>query len=157
MRFSNLALAILSFAISAQAIGRAIVTNQCDDPIYLWSVGGSISDQKTITKDTSYSELFHTDPASGGIALKISPVDSGLFKPNVSQTIFAYSLDGNQVWYDMSDIFGDGFAGRTMKVTPTDSTCEGITWGAGKPPAGSQVKSCGAEADVELAFCTGHW
>jgi hypothetical protein len=157
MIFDTLALATLSFATSAHAVGRAIVTNQCDDPIYLWSVGGSISEQNKITKDTSYSEIFHADPASGGVALKITPLEGGLFKPNVSQTIFAYSLDGNQVWYDMSDMFGDGFAGRTMKITPSDSTCEGITWGAGKPPAGSQVKSCNAEADVELTFCTGHW
>jgi hypothetical protein len=133
------------------------VTNQCDEPIYLWSVGGSVGEQKTMLKDTSYSEVFHTDPASGGVALKISPVEGGLFKPNVSQTIFAYSLDASQVWYDMSDMFGDGFAGRTIKATPTDSTCESITWASGKPPAGSQVKSCGADADVELTFCTGHW
>jgi hypothetical protein len=152
-----LAIATISVAASAQAVGRAIVTNQCDEPIYLWSVGGSIGEQKTITKDTSYSETFHTDPTSGGIALKISPIEGGLFKPNVSQTNFAYSLDVNQVWYDMSDLFGDGFAGRTLKVTPTDSSCESITWGYGKPPAGSQVKSCQAETNLELTFCTGHW
>ncbi|KAH3906337.1 hypothetical protein HBI56_195260 [Parastagonospora nodorum] len=156
MHLSTITLASLCFALRTQAIGRAIVTNQCDEPVYLWSVGGSVGEQKVITKDTSYSEVFHTDPASGGVALKISPVEGGLFKPNVSQTIFAYSLDASQVWYDMSDMFGDGFAGRTLKVTPTDLTCESITWGSGKPPAGSQVKSCGAEADVELTFCTGH-
>jgi hypothetical protein len=157
MILNALAVAIISLAACAQAIGRAIVTNQCDAPIYLWSIGGSISEQYTITKDTSYSEVFHTDPVSGGIALKISPIEGGIFKPNVSQTIFAYNLDTNQVWYDMSDIFGDGFSGRTMKVTPTDSTCESITWGTGKPPAGSQVKTCQAETDLELTFCTGHW
>jgi hypothetical protein len=157
MIFNALAVATISFIAGAQAVGRAIVTNQCDDPIYLWSIGGSISEQNIITKDTSYSEVFHTDPASGGIALKISPIEGGLFKPNASQTIFAYSLDGNQVWYDMSDIFGDGFAGRTMKITPTDSTCDSITWGTGKPPAGSQVKTCQAETNLELTFCTGHW
>jgi hypothetical protein len=157
MLFSTLAVATLSFALGAHAVGRAIVTNQCDQPIYLWSVGGSIGDQQTIAKDTSYSELFHVDPVSGGVALKISPIEGGLFKPNVSQTIFAYNLDQNQVWYDMSDMFGDGFAGRTMKISPTDSSCESITWGYGKPPAGSQVKTCQAETDLELTFCTGHW
>lgn len=78
----------------------------------------------------------------------------GIFKPNVSQTIFAYNLDVNQIWYDMSDIFGDGFAGSTMTLKPTDSTCESIVWAYGKPPAGSQVKNCGAETDLELTFCT---
>src|SRR5207237_6965229 len=95
-------LALVAFITGVQAVGRAIVTNQCDEPIYLWSVGGSISAQNTITKDTSYSETFRRDPQSGGIALKITNVAGGIFKPNVSQTIFAYNLDTNQTWYDMS-------------------------------------------------------
>jgi hypothetical protein len=146
----------LSLTISVQAVGRAIVKNQCDEPIHLWRVGGSIGAQQTLTKDTEYGELFTKDPVSGGVSLKISPIEGGIFKPNVSQTIFAYNLDGGQIWYDMSDIFGDGFAGRTMSVKPTDESCESITWGTGKPPAGSQVKTCQADTDLELTFCTGH-
>lgn len=137
------------------AIGRAIVTNECPDPIYLWSVGGTISPQHAIEPSTSYSEPFTRDPVSGGIALKISPVENGIFKPNVSQTIFAYNLDGDNVWYDMSDIFGDGFAGRTMSLKPSDASCSEIVWGTGKQPAGSAVRVCGAEGDLELTFCTG--
>ncbi|KAF2265359.1 hypothetical protein CC78DRAFT_205144 [Lojkania enalia] len=138
------------------AVGRAIVTNQCDDMIYLWSVGGSIGPEVVIPKDSSYSETFHRDPASGGIALKMTNQPGGLFKPNVSQTIFAYNLDGDKIWYDMSDVFGDGFYGRRMTLVPTDSTCEEISWPWGRPPAGSQVKNCQANTDLELTFCTGH-
>jgi hypothetical protein len=149
------ALTIATFIASVHAAGRAIVTNQCPEPIYLWSVGGSISNQHIINPDTSYSEPFVRDPRSGGIALKITAVEGGIFKPNVSQTIFAYNLDGNRIWYDMSDIFGDGFAGRTLTLKPTDPTCQSIVWGTGKPPAGSQVKNCGANTNLELTFCTG--
>jgi hypothetical protein len=154
MLFNTLALA--SLVAGAQAVGRAIVTNQCDDTVYLWSVGSTIGTQNPIPKDTSYSETFHRDPASGGIALKITAVENGLFMPNVSQTIFSYNLDQNTIWYDMSDVFGDGFAGRTMTIKPTDTACESIVWGFGKPPAGSQVKNCQANTDLELTFCTGH-
>jgi hypothetical protein len=144
-------------ATAPPAVGRAIVTNQCDEPIYLWSVGGSIGPKQTIIRDTSYSETFRRDPVSGGIALKLSNTEGGIFKPNVSQTIFAYNLDdANKVWYDMSDLFGDGFAGRTMTVKPNDPNCESISWYAGKPGAGSQVKSCQATTDLELTFCTNH-
>lgn len=149
-------LAVLSLIAGAQAVGRAIVTNQCDGSLYLWSVGSSIGPQRTILKDTSYSEIFHRDPVSGGISLKITGVENGLFQPNVSQTNFAYNLDGNTIWYDMSDIFGDGFAGRTMTVKPTDFSCQSIVWSFGKPPAGSQVKNCQANTDLELTFCTNH-
>ncbi|KAF2793589.1 hypothetical protein K505DRAFT_375218 [Melanomma pulvis-pyrius CBS 109.77] len=149
-------LAVISLIGGAQAVGRAIVTNQCDGPLYLWSVGSSIGPERTILKDTSYSEVFHRDPVSGGISLKITAVENGLFQPNVSQTNFAYNLDGNTIWYDMSDIFGDGFAGRTMTVKPTDSSCQSIAWPFGTPPAGSQVKNCQANTDLELTFCTNH-
>ena len=137
------------------ARGRAIVTNECPEPIYLWSVGDKISPQYTVAPSTSYSETFTHDPVSGGIAIKISPVDGGIFKPNVSQTIFAYNLDGEKVWYDMSDIFGDGFAGRTMTLKPSEPTCPESVWGAGKQPAGSTVRLCGADGNLELTFCTG--
>jgi hypothetical protein len=71
------ALTVLSIIASAHATGRAIVTNQCPEPIYLWSVGGSISDQHIVNPATSYSESFVTDPKSGGIAIKISPIEGG--------------------------------------------------------------------------------
>jgi hypothetical protein len=157
MLSTAIAATILSLVTSAQALGRAIVTNQCDEPIYLWSVGGTVGEQTTLTKDTSYREVFHTDPVSGGIALKVTSVEGGLFKPNTTQINFAYSLDGNQIWYDMSSVFGDGFAGRTLKITPSDSSCESIPWAYGKQPAGSQTKVCQAETNLELTFCTGHW
>ncbi|EFQ92070.1 hypothetical protein PTT_10904 [Pyrenophora teres f. teres 0-1] len=158
-QYSNMllnAITIVSLIAGAQAVGRAIVTNQCDAPIYLWSVGGSISDQKVITKDQSYSETFTKDPKSGGIALKMTTVEGGIFKPNVSQTIFAYNLDANQIWYDMTDIFGDGFAGRTMTLKPKDPACQSINWYGGKPTGGSQIKNCDASTDLELTFCTNH-
>jgi hypothetical protein len=154
MLFSTL-VALSFIAGTAQAVGRAIVTNQCDSTIYLWSVGGSIGNQVVISKDQSYSETFHRDPVSGGIALKIAAVENGIFQPNVSQTIFSYNLDGNTIWYDMSDVFGDGFYGRTLTIKPTDTSCESISWPFGKPPAGSQVKNCQANTDLELTFCTG--
>jgi len=156
MHATTLALAALSLFSTAQAVGRAIVTNQCDEPIYLWSVGGTVSEQHTITKDTSYSEEYHRDAASGGMALKVTAVEGGLFKPNVSQLIFAYNLDPTQVWYDMSALFGEGFAGRTIKITSTDSSCDSVGWYSGRQPAGSNIRSCGNQADLELTFCTGH-
>ena len=149
------ALSSLLFFPAVQAVGRAIVSNECPSPIYLWSVGGSISPQHAVAPSTSYSETFRRDPVSGGIAIKISPVENGIFQPNVSQTIFAYNLDGDKVWYDMSDIFGDGFAGRTVSLKPSDETCQEIVWAYGKQPAGSSVRVCGADGDLTLSFCTG--
>ncbi|XPS68883.1 hypothetical protein M3J09_001162 [Ascochyta lentis] len=152
--FKSLLLA--SIFNSVYAIGRAIVTNQCDAPIYLWSVGGSVSPQTILPKDSSYGEVFTSDPFSGGIALKVTSTPGGIFTPNASQLIFAYNLDDTDVWYDMSSIFGDGFAGRTLRIQPSDDACGSIGWYDGRTPAGSQVKRCQRETNLELTFCTGH-
>lgn len=149
-------LALLALAAGAHAVGRAIVTNQCDAPLYLWSVGGEIGSQVTLQKDQSYSEQFRRDPVSGGISIKLSSVENGIITPNVSQTHFAYSLDNTAIWYDLADVFGDGFEGRTVGIKPTDENCESIVWAAGKPGGASQVKNCQAETDLELTICSGH-
>ena len=155
MLFSKI-LVSASFTTSVLAVGRAIVTNQCDAPIYLWSVGGSVSPQTILPKDSSYSEVFTSDPQSGGIALKVTSTPDGLFTPNASQLIFAYNIDNTNVWYDMSSIFGDAFSGRTLKIQPSDESCDSINWYDGRMPAGSQGKNCQREADLTLSFCTGH-
>lgn len=138
------------------AIGRAIVTNQCDAPIYLWSIGATIGKQVTLPRDSIYGEIFHSDPISGGIALRITSVPNGLTTPNASQLIFAYNIDDTSVLYDLSSLFGDGFAGRTLRIQPSDAACKSIEWYNGRTPAGNQAKRCQKEASLELTFCTGH-
>jgi hypothetical protein len=152
----TVALAVGSLTTSVLAIGRAIVANQCDSPIYLWSVGSNISSQVVLPKDSSYSEVFTADPQSGGIALKITSTPDGLFTPNASQLIFAYHIDNSFVWYNLSSLFGDGFTGRTVKVQPSDDACDSIVWYDGRTPAGGQTKKCQRETNLELTICTGY-
>ncbi|KAJ4984394.1 Bys1 family protein [Stagonosporopsis vannaccii] len=133
-----------------------MVTNQCDTPIYLWSVGGTISNQTILPKDSTYGQKFHSDPVSGGIALKITSTPNGLFTPNISQLVFAYNVDDNFVWYDLNSLFGDGFTGRTLRIDSSDEACPGIAWHDGRSPAGSQVQKCQRETNLELTFCSGH-
>lgn len=47
--------------------------------------------------DANFTEAFRTDASSGGIALKITTVDDGLYT-GAAQQIFSYSLDGTAVW-----------------------------------------------------------
>ena len=155
MMFSNVVV-LTSLATSVLAVGRAIVTNQCDEPIYLWSVGRSISKQTTLPKDSSYSQLFTSDSQSGGTSLKITSTPDGLFVPGTSQLVFAYSIEDSSVWYNLSSVSGDGFAGRTLRVQASDNACEPISWYDGRTPAASQVRKCQKETNLELTFCTGH-
>lgn len=147
-------LAVVAAVVPAvSAIGNARVVNKCAYPVYLWSVGSNVSGVYTLAAKTgTYSEPFVKDPVTGGKALKITKTEDGLYtgKP---QTIFAYSLDNDKVWYDLSDVFGDAFAGSKLVEASADASCPAITWPTGIPPAGSQVKVCTAAKDVTLTLC----
>ncbi|GKZ82079.1 hypothetical protein AnigIFM60653_011991 [Aspergillus niger] len=147
-------LSLLPLLPLASAVGSAIVQNNCTSPIYLWSVGGSVSSMQTIDPGSSYSETFYYDTTSGGVALKITTTENGLYNGS-PQTDYAYTLDtsSGNVFYDISDVFGDPFSGSVVSLVSSDSSCESICWAGGVPPAGSVVRSCQDEADEVLTVC----
>lgn len=138
------------------ALGSAVVYNKCDFPVYLWSVGSSISDTKTlVANDGGYSELYRTDDTTGGIALKMTLEEDGLTtgKP---ETIFSYALnDGeSKVYYDLSDVFGDPFSGHTLSVTPAEESCNSICWNGGISASfASNTEACTQDSSVTLTLC----
>lgn len=153
MHFSTatlLSLAALSPLVSA--VGNAVVKNSCDFPVYLWSVGGSVGPKKTIQPGGSYTETFRHDPQSGGISLKITSENDGLYN-GAPQLNYAYTLDGNNVWYDLSTVFGSPFEGDRLRVKPSDGGCQSICWPSGVNPGGSQVKVCQANSNEVLTLC----
>jgi hypothetical protein len=146
-------LALLAPLVPLVAAGNAIVVNNCGFPAYLWSVGSSVSGPATLNPSGgSYSEPFSVDPTTGGRALKITTSSDGLYT-GAPQTIYSYSLDGDNVWYDLSDVFGDAFAGNKLVEQSADASCGVIEWDSGVNPGGSQVKECGAGSDVTLTLC----
>ena len=153
MHFTKLAFATLAALTPlAHAVGDAIVENNCGKPVYLWSVGEHVGPQETINPGDSYSEQFRRDPVTGGITLKVTRVEGGLFDGS-PQTNFALSLKDGRIWYDLSDVFGDPFKGQPVSVTPDDDNCPSIEWPNGVPPGESQVRDCTADTDVTLSLC----
>ncbi|KAG5988463.1 hypothetical protein E4U54_004655 [Claviceps lovelessii] len=142
----------LAFTGAVSALGNAVVLNNCTFPVTVWSVGSDVSPGTTIKHGAYYDEKFALDPKTGGRALKVARDADGLFSGQ-PQTVFAYSLKSPAIWYDMSDVFGDAFAGYKLVVGSADAACPAIVWPKGTPLAGSQVKTCGAEANVTLTLC----
>lgn len=131
-------------------LGSAIIQNHCKVPIYVWSVGSTVQSQKIIFPSARYHETFRKDLQAGGIALKISTESDGLSK-SAPQTIFAYNLvSPDQVWYDLSDVFGDPFRGYPVSLQPSEPR---IYWADGVPPAGSQTRVHQASTDLTLTLC----
>ncbi|KAF2475471.1 uncharacterized protein BDR25DRAFT_102990 [Lindgomyces ingoldianus] len=148
MRFTTAS--VIALATSVSAVGNAVVKNNCNEKIYVNSVGSSVGPQSTLSKGQTYLEVLHRDPTAGGIAIKITKVDSGLYS-GAPQQIFSYSLDGAQVWYDLSAVMGEPFHGE--HVTVTSNGCGTIDWPNGSNPGGSQVKVCGSGNDVVFTAC----
>lgn len=130
-------------------LGLAVITNHCKIPIYIWSVGSTIRPEATILPYARYAETFRRDAGTGGIAIKISTARDGLYT-SAPQTIFAYNVKGDKVWYDLSDVFGDPFKGHPVVLRPAEPE---IYWRDGVPPKGSQVRVADAEKDLVLTLC----
>lgn len=98
-------------------------------------------------------EPIRQDPKAGGIAIKITRTPEGLYNGSPQQ-IFAYTLDNNTVWYDLSTVFGEPFKGHRLEVT--SNTGEKIIWPKGTHPGGSQVKSAPASENIWLSVIGGY-
>jgi hypothetical protein len=85
-----------------------------------------------------YLEPLRRDPKSGGIAIKLTKGPNGLYNGEPQQ-VFSYNIDGLQVYYDLSSVFGAPFAGNRIEVT--SNTGAPIVWPAGTNPGGIQVRN----------------
>lgn len=154
MSLKSLAIALLATAAPiVSAVGSAKVLNSCTFPVYLSAVGSEASAVQTIPQSGgTFAETFFLDPKTGGRTIKVTREADGLFtgKPQLN---FAYTLDGANVWYDLSNVFGDAFAGYKLVEKSVDGACGVIEWAAGSNPGGSQVKTCGSGSDVVLELC----
>lgn len=134
---------------NTQRLGRAVIANHCEVPIYIWSVGSTVRPEATILPYARYAETFRHDAGTGGIAIKISTERDGLYI-SAPLTIFAYNVKDDKVWYDLSDLFGDPFKGHPVVLQPAEPE---IYWSDGVPPEGSQVRVNDASGDLVLTLC----
>jgi Blastomyces yeast-phase-specific protein len=135
------------------AVGKARVMNDCPFNITLWSVDSQIHGPVTIQpRGGRYKEPFRHDPKTGGVAIKITREADGLFT-GAPQLNFAYTLDGDKVFYDLSNVFGAPFEEKKLVELSAERSCPVIQWDNGTPPAGSQVRDCTSAEDVVLILC----
>jgi hypothetical protein len=89
------------------------------------------------------------DEKSGGIAIKITKTADGLYT-GAPQQVWAYNLDGASVWYDLSTVFGEPFAGSRLDVAGDNGGV--IVWPNGTHPGGSQVAMAPSEGNIFLSI-----
>ncbi|RAL16294.1 Bys1 family protein [Aspergillus homomorphus CBS 101889] len=157
---------------SQKTAATATITNKCPFAIYLTPVSSTPSPAEiTLPPHQNYTEPYRHDPVTGGISLKLTTVAHGLYT-GAAQTIFAYNYleDAGQVWFDLSDVFGDPFAGWRVRLGPIfvnggnngtgngnngtgNGAAETIVWEDGVPPRGSQVRVVSSEVGLGLGVC----
>ncbi|OAX79820.1 hypothetical protein ACJ72_05860 [Emergomyces africanus] len=154
MHFSVVFLsALAALTPAAQAVGNAIVINNCPFGTFLNSVGSGIGPEQYLAPNGGrYSEPFRRDAVSGGIALKITREAGGLLH-GAPQTIYAYNLNQGRIWYDLSNVFGNPFEPKGLRLAPSDHSCPSLFWPYGVPPGGSQTRDCQPKSDVTLTLC----
>lgn len=148
-----LAAAPLAAATGTGSGPVARVLNKCSFPVTVWAVGSEVSPGYTLGAGGGYyAEGFARDPKTGGRALKVTRAPDGLYNGS-PQLVYAYNLDGDRVWYDLSSVFGNALPGSKMVVASDEASCPRIEWPQGSPPAGSQVKVCTSSRSVTLTLC----
>ncbi|KAF2812421.1 uncharacterized protein BDZ99DRAFT_266326 [Mytilinidion resinicola] len=154
MRFLPAIISALAVPLPlALGVGTAYVVNSCDYDIFVWSVGSNVGPKSTLHQFDTYSEGLRYDNKTGGISIKVTTKDNGLYDAS-PQLNFAYTLDtaNNTVYYDLSDVFGDPFANETVLLYAKQE-CPSIAWPEGVPPAGSKTQACADDTGLWLALC----
>jgi len=153
--------ALLAAATSVHAFGKAIVKSQCSYPVYLWSVSDTVGEMKTLQTGEQYSEEYRSNPNGGGISIKLSSVDNGLFS-GAAITQFEYTLD-TTIWYDISNVNGYPFVAQGLTLVPSESSCPSVVCAAGVqlcssvyniPTDDFATADCACTADTVLVLCS---
>lgn len=151
-------LAATASIVSAQ--GSAIIQNQCSFPVYLWSVSNVAGPMQELAPNGGeYSEVYQNNPNGGGVSIKIASSEAA---PNVTQ--FEYTLEGADLWYDLSNINGYPFENWGVSVVPSDSKCNQVICPAGVtlcaaayniPTDDFATAECPSSGDMVVVLCSG--
>lgn len=154
--------ALLTLAPLAHALGTASIQNNCDFPVYVWSVSNIQGPMQTLASNGgSYEEQYRLNPAGGGVSIKVATA------PTLAGPItqFEYTLLST-LWFDISNVNGSPFFdhGITVRAKPAVSACRPITCEPGstcgtqiynEPDDDYAVSACEPDQDLIMVLCSG--
>jgi hypothetical protein len=151
---------------SVNALGSAIINNNCAFPVYLWTVDADRNpgSPETIGAGQTWSEGYHT-PGSGGVSLKLSTTPSKQYITQFEYTVQSY-LSNPFVWYDGSNVDCTDsqcpFWNYGVSLKTSDSSCPTRDCPVAQTCSGFYTiwnddvnsLSCGDNADTIMTLCT---
>ena len=141
-----------------QALGSAIVVNECSFTIYVRVAANTgpngspvTGPLQTLNPGDAYDLTFET-PATGGVDYRVATSD-----PSTTSDIlnFEYTVDqgSGEVFYDVSTVQGNPFQANGYALDPTDNTCTAIVCGAGATNCDQGTHTCRDTANLQLNVC----
>jgi hypothetical protein len=159
--------ALAASITSVNALGSAIINNNCNFPVYLWPIDAqrNPSDSIVIGAGASWSETYHT-PSSGGVSLKLSRTNNKLSKvTQFEYTVQSYASNPF-LWYDGSHVdcvdSECPFWDYGINLKASDPSCPTRDCAVGKVCTGFytlwnddiNTLSCGDDANVIMTVCS---
>jgi len=155
------ALALLSLAPTALAVGSARVVNNCGGTVYYASVAQGVASSMKPLPAGGFSEAY--TQSNVGISIKIAPTATS------AVTQFEFTWSDGQVAYDISNIDGNPFANQGMSLTPSMigasgfPTCQTVNCPAGQSqcsaaynqPDDVRTMVCPDASDLVFTLCPG--
>lgn len=157
MYAKSIAAAALVALLPSALAGCATVQNNCEVDIFVWSIANSadVTMETLSAGNSSYSENYRINPDGGGISIKVAKQAS---QSEITQ--FEYTLSGDTIFYDMSNINGYPFKSEGLSLVPSMGKCPTVTCDAGQDcteaynlPDDVDTKGCSSETDLVLIIC----
>jgi hypothetical protein len=158
----RLTLAALAAAVPlAYAQYSVTVTNHCDSPAYVWSVGDTTGTYTTLdSSNPTWSQPYYNKTGGGGPSIKIKQNNDIWDGGPVTQLEYKYA---GTLWYDLSYINGIAFDGQDISMSTSDPSCPSVYCSAEypncnggaymTPDENQDTLSCGG-ANLYLTFCS---
>ncbi|KAL3712400.1 hypothetical protein TMatcc_001099 [Talaromyces marneffei ATCC 18224] len=133
---------------------QVVVFNKCTYPVYAWTRGPAGSQNIVIEPNNHYVEAMYQSP--GGVDLRFTTVPDGLLTSSALAR-FTYNIDFGQIWYALTNLYGDPFLNHPLIVKPMNPSghyCKTIRWVRGVPPSGrARMTWCGLYTRLHVYLC----
>ncbi|KAF2465452.1 uncharacterized protein BDR25DRAFT_306601 [Lindgomyces ingoldianus] len=135
-------------ALVTLAQSKAIITNLCTHPVYIWSVPEvyGAADNYAVQPGHIYEEVFrYGTEANPGIAIKVTDRLNGIHAGK-GEIDFQYTVDKydpKKVWINLATVRGNAFGGNMALWT---------CFGAYKSP-NVPTRLCSTDDNIELVLC----
>lgn len=134
------------FALASTALaGNAIVANNCAEDVFLTITR---SDQSSTQYQLAGNGGSYSEPISGqGNSFGVTK-NSNYYSADTPKLIWGFSDSAPTLYYTVSDVNGDPFAGETFSLSASDAGCGVVTSYDG------QTHTCDDSNDFTLSLCS---